>query len=49
MEHHPPNDSPAPAQADRSSVEALQAAFGSDLEIKQRLGKGSMALVYLAK
>jgi serine/threonine protein kinase len=34
---------------DSRSVEALQEALGADFEIKQKLGKGSMATVYLAK
>jgi serine/threonine protein kinase len=39
----------APSAEDSKSVEALKEALGSDFEIKQRLGKGSMATVYLAK
>jgi serine/threonine protein kinase len=34
---------------DSRSVEALQEALGADFEIKQKLGKGSMATVYLAR
>ena len=39
----------APTAEDRRSIEALQEALGEDFEIKQRLGVGSMATVYLAK
>lgn len=43
----------APQQAstaeDSRSVEALQEALGADFEIKQKLGKGSMATVWLAR
>ncbi len=34
---------------DSQSLEALQDALGADFEVKQRLGRGSMATVYLAK
>lgn len=34
--------------AQKKSLEALQSALGSDFEIKRRLGRGSMASVYLA-
>jgi serine/threonine protein kinase len=39
---------PAPDD-DPQSIAALQDALGPDFEIKQKLGKGSMATVYLAK
>jgi serine/threonine protein kinase len=46
-------DHEAPARPrtddDSRSFEALQEALGSDFEIKQKLGRGSMATVYLAK
>ena len=41
--------SAAPADPAVRSFEALQAALGDDFDIKQSLGKGSMATVYLAK
>lgn len=34
---------------DSQSIEALQEALGEDFEVKQKLGKGSMATVYLAR
>lgn len=37
------------SDGDPQSIDALQEALGPDFEIKQRLGKGSMATVYLAK
>jgi len=40
---------PAAPDADVRALEALQQAIGQDLEIKRRLGRGSMADVYLAK
>jgi serine/threonine protein kinase len=42
----------APARSghdDSQSIEMLQEALGADFEIKQKLGKGSMATVYLAR
>ncbi len=40
---------PAAAGDDTQSLEALRAALGADFEIKQKLGRGSMATVYLAR
>ena len=41
---------PAPSDAeDRHSLEALQDALGEDFDIKQKLGRGSVATVYLAR
>ncbi|MSR19819.1 MAG: serine/threonine protein kinase [Gemmatimonadetes bacterium] len=40
---------PAAAGDDAQSLEALRAALGADFEIKQKLGRGSMATVYLAR
>jgi serine/threonine-protein kinase len=41
---------PAPSNAeDRNALDLLQAALGGDFEFKQRLGRGSVATVYLAK
>ena len=41
---------PTPSDAeDRHSLQALQDALGDDFEIKQRLGRGSVATVYLAR
>lgn len=34
---------------DSESIEALQETLGADFEIKQRIGRGSMATVYLAR
>jgi len=34
---------------DRQTVASLQQALGADFDVKQRLGKGSMASVYLAR
>jgi serine/threonine protein kinase len=42
----------APASSDaeeRHSLQALQKALGDDFELKQKLGKGSVATVYLAR
>ena len=42
----------APASSDaeeRQSLEALREALGEDFELKQRLGRGSVASVYLAR
>jgi len=47
MVDEPPQQDPA--LEDPRSVEALQEALGADFEIKQKLGKGSMATVYLAR
>ena len=47
MDH--PSSPPSQLADDPQSIAALQDALGSDFEIKQRLGKGSMATVYLAK
>jgi serine/threonine protein kinase len=42
--------SPQPESGDHARViDPLQEALGSDFELKQKLGKGSMATVYLAK
>ncbi len=38
-----------PDELEQRSVDALQEALGDDFEIVRRLGKGSMATVYLAK
>jgi serine/threonine protein kinase len=38
-----------PLDEDSRSIDALQEALGPDFEIKQKLGRGSMATVYLAK
>jgi serine/threonine-protein kinase len=46
IEDGPP---PMPDAAEARALEALQQAIGQDLEIKRRLGRGSMADVYLAK
>lgn len=43
-----PDDIPA-QDADRASVDALQAALGDDFQVKRTLGGGSMATVYLAR
>ena len=45
------SDPQSPSSADPAtrSAEALQTALGADFDIKQSLGKGSMATVYLAK
>jgi serine/threonine protein kinase len=41
---------PAPQRDEENqSIEALRAALGADFEIKQKLGRGSMATVYLAR
>ncbi|MEX2049378.1 MAG: serine/threonine-protein kinase [Gemmatimonadota bacterium] len=45
----PQPDTPAEAADDRHSVAALQEGLGADFDVKQRLGKGSMATVYLAR
>ncbi len=37
------------ADEERHSLEALQEALGDDFEIKQKLGRGSVATVYLAR
>ncbi len=46
MVDQPPTDRSA---QDSQSVAALQEALGADFEVKQKLGKGSMATVFLAK
>ena len=46
MDHAPPAH---PEPEDARPSDPLQEALGSDFEIKQKLGKGSMATVYLAK
>jgi len=46
IEDGPP---PMPDAAEARALQALQQAIGQDLEIKRRLGRGSMADVYLAK
>lgn len=38
-----------PGDEDRQSIARLQEALGSDFEVKQKLGDGSMATVYLAR
>ncbi len=41
---------PAPPRDEENrSIEALRTALGDDFEIKQKLGRGSMATVYLAR
>jgi serine/threonine protein kinase len=40
---------PARDDGDEESLETLQEALGPDFQIRQKLGKGSMAVVYLAK
>jgi serine/threonine protein kinase len=45
----PQTESPAEPADDRLSVAALQEVLGADFDVKQRLGKGSMATVYLAR
>jgi serine/threonine protein kinase len=40
---------PAPSDDERHTLEALQEALGADFELKQRLGRGSVATVYLAR
>ena len=41
---------PAPQRDEENqSIEALQAALGADFEIKQKLGRGSVATVWLAR
>lgn len=40
---------PGSADADRQSIDDLQKALGDDFEVMRRLGRGSMATVYLAK
>lgn len=37
------------ADSDRRSIDELQSALGDDFEVLRRLGRGSMATVYLAK
>lgn len=49
MDSTPPGRSGAGDSGDRRLRDALQAALGSDFEIKQQLGRGSMAVVYLAR
>jgi len=46
MNHENPTP---PNPGDSQSIDALQEALGPDFEVKQKLGKGSMATVYLAK
>ena len=48
QDESPPLPTPD-GDADKQSVDALQEALGPDFEIKRKLGKGSMAVVYLAK
>ena len=40
---------PPPVGAAPQSLESLQAALGGEFEIKQKIGRGSMATVYLAR
>jgi len=40
---------PLPVGAAPQSLESLQAALGDEFEIKQKIGRGSMATVYLAR
>lgn len=44
-----PSRSSAADEAERRSLASLQAELGEDIEIVRKLGKGSMATVYLAK
>ena len=43
-----PEESPS-SDAERRALDDLRAALGDDFEIVRRLGRGSMATVYLAK
>jgi hypothetical protein len=46
----PETATPAPpSDDDRVAVASLQAELGADFDVKQRLGRGSMATVYLAR
>jgi len=45
----PGQANPNPDDPEQRSIEALRDALGSDFEIVRKLGKGSMATVYLAK
>jgi len=44
-----PGDGPAPSLGDDATVVTIQDALGPDFEIVRRLGRGSMASVYLAR
>lgn len=48
-EHAPPAPGTAREDAEARALETLREALGADFEIVRRLGKGSMATVYLAK
>jgi len=45
----PGQATPSPEDPDKRSMDALRDALGADFEIVRKLGKGSMATVYLAK
>ena len=49
MSDQQPLPAAAPDDPEVRSADALQAALGDEFDIKQSLGKGSMATVYLAK
>ena len=49
MSDQEPLPAAAPDDPEVRSADALQAALGDEFDIKQSLGKGSMATVYLAK
>lgn len=44
-----PPETSGSSEAERRSIEELQSALGDDLEVLRKLGKGSMATVYLAR
>ena len=45
----PEDPPPTGADEDSRSIKDLQEALGPDFEVKQRLGRGSMATVYLVR
>ncbi|MGE0158414.1 MAG: serine/threonine-protein kinase [Gemmatimonadales bacterium] len=45
----PPSPERTPEDATPQSLEALQSALGAEFEVKQKVGRGSMATVYLAR
>ena len=49
MDDQPPGRAASDDAGERRSLEALRRGLGSELEVKQTLGRGSMAVVYLAK